>query len=132
MIYLKTSHACDLYSIKVAKNNKNNSYNYIYADSSLTETMLEQLAQDIKNCMVNYWGNRKWENHISGDDNKYWYVTTGVSSHLKKLRIICSPNLIEEVANTSTCQYNYFKTRNEAIGLLNLLKVIILKYGIAI
>ena len=61
--------------------------------------------------MVYYWGNRKWNNSKSENGNKFWYVTTVVNSHLKKLRIISSPNVIDKVENTATCQYNYFKTK---------------------
>lgn len=128
MIYLKTSYACDLYSIKVETlNREHEDISCLVCGDLSQETKFRELADDVKYCMIKYWKEHQFR-YVGKAE--YWYVTLGKSSHFREIHVIENKTLIENEENTYTCRYNYFINRNDAQVLLTLIKNVFLRHGI--
>lgn len=128
MIYLKTSYACDLYSIKVETlNQEHEDISFFVCGDFSQETKFRELADDVHKSMIKYWKEHQFR-YVGKE--KYWYVTLGKSSQFRKIHIIKNKTLIENEENTYTCRYNYFLNRTDAQGLLQHIKDVFLRHGI--
>lgn len=125
--YLKTPYACDIYNIQVAPWNGSidDSKGIIFDESQ--KVIFESLVREIRFCMEEF-----WTGHCYNGDTYYSYVTTGNSSHLRRLRLIKNKTRIKKKKDVRTCPCNYFVEESDAKELCRRLKDIFKKYGVTI
>ena len=120
--YLKTSNACNLYSIEIAPCTRElDNSKYVVFDES-QKKIFEQLVYEFKKSMQKSWDDQGFKKKFDWN-KKYYYVTTGYSSHLMNLKVIS--NLIKKEEDTETCENNYFEVEDDANKLCTKLREIL-------
>lgn len=125
--YLKTSHACDLYSIEVTPFRKNSEKENYVIFSEKEKNKYEKLVEEVRTLMQKKWDLYQKEFE---ENKKYWYLTTRYSSHIRKLALIKEPSTIKEKISTETCTYNYFTDKTHAQNLLKEMLILFKAYNV--
>lgn len=125
--YLKTTYACDIYSVSVEPCPKDYSRDWSYYVTCAKEDkeILDHIAKEIKDFTEKNFKHFKFEGA-----GKYYYVSMRYPSTMRKIKIHG-----EEIPNensTYSCRNNYFVNRGDAENLLNNILDIFRKYGIPI
>lgn len=119
--YLKMTHNCDLYNLKLGEGTLNANYSeYV---TSQDEKKLLSLIDDVKDLMAKNWSLNNRSAFVKG--KRYYWVTVNAKGHLRTMHPKCGI-ITDNVANM---RYNYFEQEQDAEMLKDKIKDLFKRNG---